>query len=91
MTFWDEGLGENRLGPNSIAPVKGLATLRRGRGHYAGNLREDLRNAGGDGRHDRSGSDGHESSHQCVFNQVLAAHIFPDAQQLNRALGNPDH
>ena len=56
----------------------------RGFGHDAADLRKDRADAGGNVRHDRTRSDGHETSHQGVLDEVLTTRILPNLQLQNQ-------
>ena len=44
------------------------------------NFRKDLADAGRNARHDSAGRNGHETRHQRVFDEVLAALILPNLE-----------
>ena len=72
--------GRERLRDSPALIESLLAALIGGCGHHAGDLREDLRDAGCNARHDRAGGNGNEAGHQRVFNEILTAGVFPDTQ-----------
>jgi FMN-dependent dehydrogenase len=55
-----------------------LAALSGGRGQSGRDLREDCAYANRNVGHNRTGSYGHETSHQCVLDEVLTARIPQD-------------
>src|SRR5262245_61122275 len=58
----------------------GLATGVGGSGHDRRDLREDRADGGRNARHNRTGGNGHETSHQSIFDEVLTFAILPNLQ-----------
>jgi hypothetical protein len=63
-----------------------LATLRSGDGQHGRDLREDRADAGGNTGHNCASGNGHETRHQCVFDEVLAPRVFQSVQLQNKIL-----
>ena len=64
----------------TVLRTKGLGTtLAGGIRQMGGNRAEDRAEAACHVRHDSTGGNRHEASHQGVFNQVLTTGIFPDS------------
>src|SRR5581483_10204758 len=73
----------------SAAPIRQrlkLAALAGSGLHNRRDLREDRADAGRNARHNGAGSDGHETRHQSIFDEVLTARILPNLQLQNEVL-----
>jgi hypothetical protein len=69
--------------------VSSLATLSGSSRHDATDLREDRADRRRNARHNRTGSNGHETSHQSVLDEVLTACIFHHFQLQQKVLHSP--
>src|ERR1700742_2489365 len=80
-----DNLSGGEGGPGSPPPPgRGLGTRVLGVAHDRRDLREDRADAGRDTGHDSAGSNGHETRHQSIFDEVLTARILPDFKSQNK-------
>jgi hypothetical protein len=77
-------LGEMKLTRSNPTDPKLQLASSGGSSHSASDFTEDLADARGHTRHDRSGGNRDKASHQCVFDEVLAVIVRPDSQLPNQ-------
>jgi hypothetical protein len=83
-------MGEGEDYPDRPPTKEG--SLARGRcgGHSAGDLAEDRADAGRNAWHDSACGNRDKTSHQSIFNEVLASGVFPNSQLPNQ-ISDPCH